>query len=264
MKKKLLCFVCILLIGMLAVPAFAAGEVQFTLEPSKTTVAPGEEIAFSVKVSGGMDCSSLGYIPEYDKNVLEMVSGKCTATGTALADFSGSQGGILLYEKPTPAEGEVFRFTMRVKESAEAGTVTVSGDVAARDSKGHLQVKLTGAVLTVEEPGQQTTPTTGEEQSDQPTGGQTDTLVPESTGSAGEQTPKPTDDLQPTGETPDDQPEGTTAETGVEQTPVTPGEQDALQTEPEQGTGWWIWVVVAVVAAGAAVAAVLLIKKKKA
>lgn len=262
MKKIIIMLLCAVLVSVLAVPALAAGEVQFTIEPSKTTAAPGEEITFSVKVSGGAQCSSLGYIPEYDKNVLEMVSGKCTAKGTSLADFSNSAGGILLYEKLTAADGEVFRFTMRVKATAEPGTVTVSGDVAARDAKGHLQVKLTEAKLTVAvgsaegdttptEDTQSTQQTEGTSATEQPITGD----VPEQTGS---------EDPSEQTETTPEHSEGTDATTQQNQTPDAPADKDAQQPLPKGNSTWWIWIIVAAAVAGAVVTVILLARKKKA
>lgn len=262
MKKIIILLLCAVLVSVLAVPALAAGEVQFTIEPSKTTVAPGEEITFSVKVSGGAQCSSLGYIPEYDKNVLEMVSGKCTAKGTSLADFSNSAGGILLYEKLTAADGEVFRFTMRVKATAESGTVTVSGDVAARDSKGHLQVKLAAATLTITgDSGESDTAPTEDKQPTQQTEG-TSATEQSATGDAPEQTDSK--DTPGQTETTPAHSEGTDATTRQSQTPDAPVDPDVQQPLPKGNSTWWIWIIVAAAVAGAAVTVILLIKKKKA
>lgn len=262
MKKIIILLLCAVLVSVLAVPALAAGEVQFTIEPSKTTAVPGEEITFSVKVSGGAQCSSLGYIPEYDKNVLEMVSGKCTAKGTSLADFSNSAGGILLYEKLTAADGEVFRFTMRVKATAESGTVTVSGDVAARDSKGHLQVKLAAATLTITgDSGESDTTPTEDKQPTQQTEG-TSATEQSATGDAPEQTDSK--DTPEQTETTPAHSEGTDATTQQSQTPDAPVDPDVQQPLPKGNSTWWIWIIVAAAVAGAAVTVILLIKKKKA
>lgn len=262
MKKIIIMLLCAVLVSILAIPALAANEVQFTIEPSKTTAAPGEEITFSVKVSGGAQCSSLGYIPEYDKNVLEMVGGKCTAKGTSLADFSNSDGGILLYEKLTAADGEVFRFTMRAKANAEPGTVTVSGNVAARDSKGHLQVKLAAATLTVTgDSGESDTAPTEDKQPTQQTEGTSATEQPV-TGDTPEQTegkdiPEQTETTPAPGEDAD-------ATTQQDQTPDVPADQDVRQPLPRGNSTWWIWIIGAAAAAAVAVTVVLLIKKKKA
>lgn len=262
MKKIIVMLLCAVLVSVLAVPALAAGEVQFTIEPSKTTAVPGEEITFSVKVSGGAQCSSLGYIPEYDKNVLEMVSGKCTAKGTSLADFSNSAGGILLYEKLTAADGEVFRFAMRVKATAESGTVTVSGDVAARDSKGHLQVKLAAATLTITgDSGESDTAPTEDKQPTQQTEG-TSATEQSATGDAPEQTDSK--DTPEQTETTPAHSEGTDATTQQSQTPDAPVDPDVQQPLPKGNSTWWIWIIVAAAVTGAAVTVILLIKKKKA
>lgn len=258
MKKIVAFLFCLILVAALSVSVFAAQQLQFTIVPSKTTAAPGEEISFSVKVTGS-ECVSLGYIPEYDKNILEMVSGRCTAQGTSLASFSNGQGGVLLFEKVTAPDGEVFRFTMRVRDDAPAGEVTVSGEVAARNGGAVVPAKLIGAQLTVSTDSVGSDTPTEEKQPPQQTEG---TVAPEETGS---------------GDVPA-QPEGTAAapeEMESENAPAqnegtAPAEstgQDSVENQPAdpvpKTTLWWIPMVVVLVAAVAVVTVILMIKKKK-
>lgn len=260
MKKTVIWLFCVILVSFMAVPAFAAQQIQFTVTPSKTTAAPGEEITFSVKVTGS-ECVSLGYIPEYDKDVLEMVSGECTAENTALADFSKSEGGVLLYKKATAPDGEVFRFVMRVKEDAAAGEVTVSGDVAAKNGGTVVSAKLTEARLTIASSDTVENDTSSDEtQSVQQTEGTSATEQP-ATGDAPEQTDSKDAPEQTEGSLANS--EGTTA-AEQSQTPADSEGNTAQDRSGQESGAWWIWVVIAVVVAGAAVTVILLIKKKKA
>lgn len=259
MKKIIVCLFFVIMVAGLSVPVFAAQQLLFTVEPSKTTVIPGEEISFSVKVTGS-ECLSLAYVPEYDSSVLEMVEGKCTAQGTALAEFSRTEGGVLLFKKVTAPDGELFRFTMRVKDDAPTGEVTVAGIVAAKNGSATVPAKLIGARLTV--PAEDSVGSDAPTGDKQPTQQTEDAAVPEETGS-GDVSEQPGGTAAVPEQT---ESEDTSAQNGSTAPAESTG-QDAVGKQPAdpvpKTTFWWIPMAVVLVAVGAAVTVILLRKKKK-
>ena len=75
MKKITAILVCLLLVASIAVAAFAAEEVKYTLTADKTSVERGDTVTFTVSTNGIESCKALSVRFEYDKDVFEYVSG---------------------------------------------------------------------------------------------------------------------------------------------------------------------------------------------
>ncbi len=160
MKKVILLICCVLLLQILAVPAFAADTLHFHVEASAEQVSPGDLIVFTVSVQQSAKCTSFLYIPEFDADVLEMVDGACLVEGALLKDFSKTDGVVVLFEEETAYRGKVCSFTLRVKNGAKGGNTVLTGEYAAQNAAGFLDVSADEVTITVRADAQQTPQTT--------------------------------------------------------------------------------------------------------
>ena len=117
MRRFIMVATCVMLALLLVVPAFAASQLQFTVTPSATEVAPGEKVTFEVTVKGAA-YSSLGYIPEYDENVWEYVKGEYLPDDCVLGGFSKGQGGVMAFSDAEVRNVAVFSFTFLLCQRA--------------------------------------------------------------------------------------------------------------------------------------------------
>lgn len=181
MRRLVMIVACAVFVLMLAVPALAAGQLQFTVTPSVTQAAPGDRVVFEVSVKGDA-YSSVGYIPAYDESVWTMVGGECVTEESMLDDFSSAEGGILALAESAVRDGVVFRFTMEVKADAPAGKTALTGTVAAKDGGAALNAVLSDTEVTIQSRNTQTEATKPVEET--VAAQQTQPAVPDSTAAA--------------------------------------------------------------------------------
>lgn len=138
-------------------PRDTESGVQMMLIPSKTEVSGGETVEFTITMSELVNCRSGGVSVMYDTNRLEYVenSGTCTLEGILMGSFAQNGdvlAGTFLYAVGGTVEGEVFRFQMKVKSDAPAGSTTVSLEGAAKTILGEsVEVTEEPVVLYVKE-----------------------------------------------------------------------------------------------------------------
>ena len=123
----------------------------FTVTSTVSTVYPGDELTLTVSVSGNNAWTSLGYIPVSDSVVFEIVGGEVLPLGqeALMNDFSITDGGILLYSEPAVRSGDLFRFTIRIKEDAPIGEYTISDDAAIKNGSEIIPFTLNDVIITV-------------------------------------------------------------------------------------------------------------------
>ena len=142
----------VLLVAMLVVPAYAASGASFTITPSVSEAVCGDEIVFTVSVSGTEGATSLGYIPEFDSSAYELVGTKRLMAKDIDGDdeddlyvnIDKTTGGIaimLVNDALSIPEGKVGSFTLKViadtavssnvtaQVSAKAGSAVVDSSV---------------------------------------------------------------------------------------------------------------------------------------
>ena len=127
MKKRLFLALCLVLVVMLtAVPAMAAGSVDAWLSADTTSASPGSTV--NITVSAEVDsCGSGGISVSFDSSVFELTGGSCTLSGTDLSYFDAStKDGAFAYAGSSAISGSAFQFSLKVKDSAPAGSHTVS------------------------------------------------------------------------------------------------------------------------------------------
>ena len=132
----------VLLVAMLVVPAYAASGASFTITPSVSEAVCGDEIVFTVSVSGTEGATSLGYIPEFDKTAYELVGTKRLMAKDIDGDdeddlyvnIDKTTGGIaimLVNDALSIPEGKVGSFTLKVIADT-AVTSNVTAQVSAK------------------------------------------------------------------------------------------------------------------------------------
>lgn len=118
--------------GVLAVPAFATVPTKITITSSVSKAYRGDEIIFTVNISGDNMWTSAGLMmlhEGYDTSVYEFVKGRVTPAAKIATDgdavFSFNyQGGVIQYaaeDITTALSLDIFEFTLRVKSDAALG-----------------------------------------------------------------------------------------------------------------------------------------------
>lgn len=149
MRRLLISLACAIFVLMLAVPVFAAGQLQFAVTPSVAQAAPGDQVVFEVSVKGDA-YSSVGYIPTYDESVWELLGGECVTEESVLDEFSPVDGGVLALDTSAVRNGTVFRFTMKVRNNAPMGNTLLTGEVSARNDGGVMNTVLNETVIAIQ------------------------------------------------------------------------------------------------------------------
>ena len=150
MKKRICILICAALVLALAATVFAAGAATMTLTPSASAPAHGEEFTVTVSFTEVANCKSAGIVVAYDTAALELVSGECLVNAF-MSDFDPADGsGVLAFSSPTTLSGDVFRFTLRVKESANvAEDAIISVRPSIKDADGTVECQTANLALDV-------------------------------------------------------------------------------------------------------------------
>ena len=134
MRKYITFAVCLLLmLALTASPVLAAKSVSVTASPDKSNVSGGDTV--TVTVSAEVDsCQQGGIEISFDTAVFELVSGKCTLSDAFMGDFATkTQDGVFVFDGSSAISGGVFEFTMKVKDSAVAGSYKITVQFTADD-----------------------------------------------------------------------------------------------------------------------------------
>lgn len=138
-----------MLAAALAVTAFAAGSVTFTMSASEEMLSAGEEVTLTVSCTANSGATSYGLLLKFDENIFEVVSGNVTVEDT-LVNSNGvgtSYGFVFMFEEAVAYSGQVGTAVLKVKDSAPAGSYTVTGNASAKN--GSETVESTGCSVTV-------------------------------------------------------------------------------------------------------------------
>lgn len=148
MKKIGLFLICVLLVVAMAIPAFAANDTVFTVTANKSSVAKGDEVTFTVNVSGTTFFKSAAATPKFDTDKFELVGvqkGDLAYNANTLAGFA-----ILNTGTDVPV-GTVGTFTLKAKVGCgDTSAVTLSlvvkngNEVLSASAKG-ASISFSGA-----------------------------------------------------------------------------------------------------------------------
>ena len=149
MKKGIALLLLLVIIFVQAVPAAAEEVTQITIAASAEDAKPGDEITFTVSISGGEKCRYYGLMLEYDPEVYEMGTGECTAIGAMLSDFDPERGFVVLNNKERVPQGVLGTFTMKVREDAASGNAAVTGVSSVKSGDTVKPSAVTGANVKI-------------------------------------------------------------------------------------------------------------------
>lgn len=149
MKKYITIALCVLLLVLAAVPAFAAEETKITVTASKTVVQRGETVDFTVSVSGDVAYTSVFAELNIDQNVFEYVSSVNKATTGMLAKYDGTSIGLMI-SGGAAYSGELQVLTFRVKDTAPIEPSAVTGTAyGTKPDQSALTVQFTGTSVSI-------------------------------------------------------------------------------------------------------------------
>jgi len=130
MKKISIFLILMLAVVMLAVPVLAAQPAAMTVNASDKTLDRGDTVVITVSTTKVDECVSGGFMLTFDKNVFEFVSGESALSAqgymAGVSNAAGNVAGYFMNGNKT-VEGEIFKITLRVKDTAAYGSYTVSG-----------------------------------------------------------------------------------------------------------------------------------------
>ena len=155
MKKLSVWIVVLLMVSVMAMPVLAAQTATMTVSASKTVLNPGDTFTVTVSTTQVEDCTTGGFMFQYDQKVFEYVDGSALVSGFTMAGVSTANGNVAGYFMATSGsvtiKGDIFRITLKVKDSAAAGSYTVSGvpSLTALNGTAKEAVSATAGSVTV-------------------------------------------------------------------------------------------------------------------
>ena len=153
MKKIISLCLCVMLLVLGAVPALAAADVTMTLKTDQQTLKPGDQVTVSLDIAAEKDCNAFGMIMVYDKQVFEVVSGKCSANAF-FKNFHPERGFAVSYLGASKPNGKVGTVTLQVRSDAPAGETTFTGKTSVKTGNDSLECAIN--TLTFQIAGQAT------------------------------------------------------------------------------------------------------------
>lgn len=148
MKKIITVLLCVAMLLAMATTVHATDSAHMSFGASASTVYRGDTVTISVSMSAVENCRSAGFGHSFDASVFEFVSGSCTLSGTALASVN-ALAATFAFGSGTTVSGQVFTYTLRIKDDAPFGTYNVSGIANARDEEGDIPTSAGAASITV-------------------------------------------------------------------------------------------------------------------
>ena len=127
MKKLSVLILVLLMVCLVAMPVLAAQTATLTVSASKTALKPGDTFTVTVSTTRVDDCTTGGFMFQYDKNVFAYVDGSALVGGFTMAGVSTAGGNVagycMLTSGSTTIEGDLFRITLQVKDNASAAAI---------------------------------------------------------------------------------------------------------------------------------------------
>lgn len=152
MKKLSILIVLLTVISLLAVSIYAAEAATFTVTASENTVHPGDTVTVTVSVTSVEDCTTGGFMFNYNKDVFEYVDGQALVSGYTTAGIStaaGNLAGYFMGDKAQTVEGGLFEITLKVKDNAAYGDYIITGTPNLTTSTETVSCSVSTATVTV-------------------------------------------------------------------------------------------------------------------
>ena len=261
MKKVFTLVIVALTALMLAMPVFAAQSASVSLKASSTSVSVGDTFTVTVSTTKVENCTSGGFLFQYDGSAFEYVDGKALVSGYTMSGISTANNNLAGYFLTTSngntVQGDIFRITLKVKASA-SGSYTISGTPSMKAGNKEEVSFSTGSV-TVTVGSSQPAPTVPAPEPTKPQETVAPTVAateePTAAASTAPIAPDETFDSQGT-QAPSEE---KTQEPNQATDAITVGATDT--TGQNRGGGFPWWIIFAVMGIGAIIA-IVVIKKK--
>lgn len=127
---------------------------QMSITADKTAVKRGDVVEFVVAMDELVDCTAAGVVLDYDQDAFEFVKGECTLTDPALQNFGlvgGYISGSFALRNATTVSGEIFRFQLRVKDTAAFGDTVIGVHPSVRTSAGAVDTMINSVEMQIAE-----------------------------------------------------------------------------------------------------------------
>lgn len=146
----------LLLAALLILPVFATGTPTMTISAPQNAT-PGSTVTVTVSISQLENCTAIGLGLQFDTEVFEMVEGsfELLIEDSKQASFkyvTNAKGYVANIQRDgsEPVSGDVFRFDLKVKESAPLnGNYTITGTPSIRVNNALASCQLESATLTI-------------------------------------------------------------------------------------------------------------------
>lgn len=155
MKKWIVLALSVVLLMVAAVPVFAAEQPKVTITASKTTVARGETVTFTISMTGDVPFSSVAIdlATAFDANYLEYVSSEngTYEGGALLLPYDGTSNKEILVAftgGTGTCNGVLQKITFKVKSTAPITSTNINA--SASGNSGSLAVTVVGTRISVE------------------------------------------------------------------------------------------------------------------
>ncbi|MBQ9545165.1 MAG: bacterial Ig-like domain-containing protein, partial [Clostridia bacterium] len=127
-------------------PLEAVPQAALTIAADSAQPVQGDEVVFTVSLSGAIDAGTLSLDFDYDTDVFTLINGAWLLSGASSSSF-GADLASVAYASATDLNGDVFALTLKVKNAAALGAATVTVTPAIAD--GVLSVPCDPAAATV-------------------------------------------------------------------------------------------------------------------
>lgn len=129
---------------------------EFTVTVDKTTVKPGDVVTATVAITGGeRSITHYVYYPVWSNAAYEITGGEVIGLGLEAdtgAVFQLHSGAVAVFSKAAVRTGELFRYTIQVKEDAAFGAYALTNSVETKRSGQDWNCTLIDATITVVDP----------------------------------------------------------------------------------------------------------------
>lgn len=147
MKKLFKGVIAILLLLVITLPltfisAAATSLAQITF--SDVSARKGETLEIVVTLSDCKKVKAVAIEPIYSTEKLEYLSGEWLIGGGLLQDWSHEeQNGVILYSAEEDINGDIAKFSFRIRENVTWDDIAFSANVVVKDAQGDVEIAVT-------------------------------------------------------------------------------------------------------------------------
>jgi len=150
MKKLIILILCAAALFLMAMPAMAAEPTQVKITADKSSASEGQEITFTVSITGSNEFTSVGLLLYYDSSALELVEQKVTITeNVVIGTFEDNGRMAIAFSKAVTKPGKVATFKMKVKNGAALGSVTITGNLSVNNGSNAVDAEVVSCKVKV-------------------------------------------------------------------------------------------------------------------